>query len=66
MHRSLAGIDGRLWRVREIRAHDVPGALANTCLIFDAGTVMRRFWTYPTLWATVTDAELLAFVERRR
>ncbi len=40
--------------------------MSATCLIFDAGTVTRRFWTYPPMWESLPDAELIDFVERRR
>jgi hypothetical protein len=58
--------DGTRWRVREARAHDVPGAEAPSCLIFDAGNVCRRLWRYPEQWTELSDGSLLAIMERRR
>lgn len=64
--RTLRAGDGNLWHIREMRAHDVPGSLAPTCLIFDSGGVIRRFWTYPDLWVGLPDEELIEFVEQQR
>lgn len=58
--------DGTRWRVREARAHDVPGAEAPSCLIFDAGNVCRRVWRFPEEWAELPDPSLLAIMERPR
>jgi hypothetical protein len=58
--------NGDRWRVREAIAHDVPGAEAPNCLIFDAGSVCRRVWLYPHGWADLPDAAVLAIMERRR
>jgi hypothetical protein len=58
--------DGTRWRVREARAHDVPGAEAPCCLIFDAGHICRRVWRYPAEWTTLPDVSVLAIMDRRR
>ena len=58
--------DGTRWRVREALAHDVPGAEASSCLIFDAGFVCRRVWRYPADWSEFDDLALLAIMERPR
>lgn len=57
---------GVRWRVREARAHDVPGAQASSCLIFDAGHVCRRVWRYPAEWSELDDLALLEIMERLR
>jgi hypothetical protein len=58
--------DGERWRVREAIAHDVPGAQAPSCLIFDAGNVCRRVWRFPHEWEDLSDHALLAIMERPR
>jgi hypothetical protein len=58
--------DGTRWRVREARVHDVPGAEANSCLIFDGGNVCRRLWSYPDAWTELSDRSLLAIMDRPR
>jgi hypothetical protein len=64
--RLIFAEDGTRWRVREARAHDVPGAEAPSCLIFDAGNVCRRLWRYPEQWTELSDGSLLAMMERPR
>ena len=64
--RLIFAEDGTRWRVREARAHDVPGAEAPSCLIFDAGNVCRRLWRYPEEWTELSDGSLLALMERPR
>jgi hypothetical protein len=64
--RLIFAEDGTRWRVREARAHDVPGAEAPSCLIFDAGNVCRRLWRYPEEWTELPDGSLLAMMERPR
>jgi hypothetical protein len=58
--------DGTRWRVREARVHDVPGAEADSCLIFDGGYVCRRIWRYPDEWTELSDPTLLAMMDRPR
>ena len=58
--------DGTRWRVREARVHDVPGAEADSCLIFDGGHICRRLWFYPDQWAELPDVSLLAMMDRPR
>jgi hypothetical protein len=58
--------DGTRWRVREALAHDIPGAEADSCLIFDGGQICRRFWNFPEGWTELPDVSLLAFMDRVR
>jgi hypothetical protein len=58
--------DGTKWRVREAKVHDVPGALSDSCLIFDGGHVCRRLWSYPPAWTELSDLSLLAIMDRPR
>ena len=64
--RDVYADDGTYWRVREALAHDVPGAEAASCLIFDAGRVCRRVWRFPKKWNEMPDDALLAVMERVR
>lgn len=64
--RVVCSEDGTRWRVREARVHDVPGAESESCLIFDAGSVCRRFWSYPARWTELTDGSLLAVMDGPR
>lgn len=61
--RHVLSATGTRWRVREVMAHDVPGASAATCLIFDGVTVCRRLWSYPGRWADLGDAAILALMD---
>jgi hypothetical protein len=58
--------DGTRWRVREALAHDVPGADATSCLIFDAGYVCRRIWHFPSHWTRLSEATLLEIIDAPR
>ena len=58
--------DGTRWRVREARVHDVPGAEADSCLIFDGGNICRRLWRYPDEWTALPDLCLLEIMDRPR
>ncbi|HEY2897962.1 MAG TPA: hypothetical protein VGJ12_12555 [Gemmatimonadaceae bacterium] len=58
--------DGTRWRVREARVHDVPGAEADSCLIFDGGNICRRIWRYPDEWTELSDMTLLAMMDQPR
>jgi len=64
--RDVYADDGTRWRVREARAHDVPGAQAPSCLIFDGESVCRRLWKFPDGWNDLPDDRLLEIMERRR
>jgi hypothetical protein len=64
--RDVYANDGTRWRVREARAHGVPGAQASSCLIFDGGSVCRRLWKFPERWKELSDNTLLDIMERRR
>jgi hypothetical protein len=66
VQRLVYSEDGTRWRVREALVHDVPGAEADSCLIFDGGNVCRRFWSYPNGWAELPDVSLLAMMDRPR
>jgi hypothetical protein len=64
--RTVYSEDGVRWRVREATAFDVPGAQASSCLIFDGGSICRRFWLYPLEWGTMPELSLLAIMDRPR
>ena len=57
--------DGVTWKIAEVSATDVPGALRPTCLIADSGLACRRVWDFPADWLTAPREELLAVIERR-
>ncbi len=57
---------GAAWQVTESLASHVPGAVAATCLIFDSGSICRRYWSYPADWLTRTDQQLLALMVQSR
>lgn len=63
--RELYAEDGTRWRITEAVAHDVPGAEAPSCLIFDSGSVCRRLWRFPDEWQELPDGTLLEIMERR-
>ena len=52
----------RHWRVWWMNCRNVPGASAATCLVFDAGEVVRRVWAPPANWETLADHRLLALL----
>jgi hypothetical protein len=62
--RDVVSDTGARWRVREAKVHEVPGASAESCLIFDGKTVCRRLWSYPPRWAELADGALFALMER--
>jgi hypothetical protein len=64
--REVFAEDGTRWRVTEALAHDVPGAEASSCLIFDGGSICRRLWRFPVTWRDLPDGTLLEIMERRR
>jgi hypothetical protein len=55
---------GREWRVSLADCRRVPGSRGTDCLIFDSGTTVRRVWSPPADWRSLSDAELLALAER--
>jgi hypothetical protein len=55
---------GREWRLREMNAGAVPGALAARCLICESDDIVRRIWNYPDGWRDLSDDELLRLCER--
>ena len=58
--------DGTRWVVREALVHDIPGAEAGSCLIFDGGHICRRLWSFPKRWTELPDLSLLAIMDRLR
>jgi hypothetical protein len=55
-----------VWRVREARVRDIPGAERDSCLIADSGRVCRRLWNYPEGWTELPSEAVLEIFERRR
>lgn len=55
---------GRQWRVREVPAEGVPGAVSSCCLICESDDIVRRIWHYPENWRALDDAQLLRVCER--
>ena len=53
------------WLVTEVAAHDIPGALADRCLVFQSEHVARRLWHYPANWYSLSDYALAALGEGR-
>jgi hypothetical protein len=66
VQRLVYSEDGTRWRVREALVHDVPGAEADSCLIFDGGHICRRLWNFPVGWNELPDVSLLAIMDRPR
>jgi hypothetical protein len=64
------GATGRKWRVWLMATGAVPGALEDSCLVFDTGDLMRRVWRVPDDWARMPPDALVrlteAAPERRR
>ena len=54
----------REWRVRLMDCRYVPGAPSPTCLIFDGESIARRVWAPPSQWELLSDAALLALLDR--
>jgi hypothetical protein len=52
------------WRIREMNAGGIPGALGSRCLICESDDIVRRIWTYPDNWRDLPDDELLRVCER--
>lgn len=50
----------------ELDAHDIPGAMAPRCLVFDSQSICRRYWRYPDDWLVLPDATLLALMSQPR
>ena len=61
--RLLSGPDR--WLVTEVNARDIPGALADRCLVFQSEHVARRLWHYPANWYSLSDYALAALGEGR-
>jgi hypothetical protein len=57
---------GTLWRVSELDAHEVPGAVAPHCLVFDSSMICRRYWNYPADWFELSDSILLELMNQPR
>jgi hypothetical protein len=47
-----------LWRVSERDTRNDPGRRGDRCLIFSSADAVRRVWTYPATWRSLSDAEL--------
>jgi len=60
--RVVRGVDGRMWRVREVGAESPDGR--GRSLIFDAESIVRRVVNYPDDWESCSDAQLLALMDR--
>ena len=56
---------GARWRVREVDTRAVPGARADSCLLFEAEGVIRRVWNYPRDWSRLSPEDLAALSWRR-
>jgi hypothetical protein len=54
----------RRWTVREVNADAVPGAAASRCLICESDDVVRRIWTYPENWLSLSDDELIRICDK--
>jgi hypothetical protein len=54
---------GALWWAFEVSGEAV-GSSRPTCLLLISGTNLRRVWTYPSDWRSLTPAELLDLPER--
>ena len=52
--------EGVAWRVVERSTEDIPGARGPRCLIFLCEGIVRRVWTYPAAWHTLSAAALEA------
>jgi len=46
--------------VREIDTRELRGAHGPRCLVFDSPYLVRRVWSFPVDWATLSDDALLA------
>jgi hypothetical protein len=64
--RIIREIGGTVWHVAETLGKDVPGAMAETCLIFNSPSICRRYWSYPADWSLCSDAQLLDFMNEPR
>jgi len=51
------------WTVREVDAHQTPGAPSQSCLICESSDVIRRLWRYPQNWRSLSDDELWRLVD---
>jgi hypothetical protein len=65
-HRVVKDHQDTVWCITESSAHDVPGAMALYCLIFDSPSVCRRLWRYPSDWETLPDDAVLELMDRPR
>ena len=53
---------GALWWAHEVEGQAL-GAPGRMCLLLISGTKLRRVWTYPPDWRSLTAAELLGLPE---
>ena len=49
---------GVQWTAYERDGGNVPGGRERQCLVFESAAAVRRVWTYPDRWDTLTDDEL--------
>lgn len=47
------------WEVSEVDASKVPAARGERCLIFRSPGAVRRVWTYPSSWTSMSASELV-------
>jgi hypothetical protein len=50
--------EDRVWRVREIDAHFVPGAPSASSLLYESDLGIRRLWFFPVNWKRLDDDAL--------
>ena len=48
----------RLWRVSERDTSRDAGAKGDTCLVFSTSDNIRRVWSYPRSWKTLSGSQL--------
>jgi hypothetical protein len=53
---------GAIWWAHEVSGEAL-GSKRPFCLLFISGTKLRRVWTYPANWRSLTPAELLALAQ---
>ncbi len=61
--RDVADAHGKKWRVREMEMAESDGTAARKSLIALNDMVIRRFWSFPPGWRTLSDSALLALID---
>lgn len=56
---------GQFWTVSEVDGRSIPGARGSRCLVFQSEIAIRRVWSYPVEWRTLSDADLTALSWQR-